>query len=548
MEQSIEVELAELRETVALKNRIIDSLMAIDKIRDAHLDPMAMLNGIVNFVAENFGTDLCLLALLDQDSEQIELRAIHRKSANGGGELDVLIRRDVFTRAMRFNYVTVWRDLPLFAEIGLPESVEVLLVPIAIKRDEPLGVMLLAVRERPFSKNDLAVMEYLEDHIDSAVVQGHQTYEMWHHNRQLELIYRVDQIRDHHLPMDEMLNAVLQEVVKAIPSEMGFAMLYDQSQKRLSMRATAGEDLFDTGVIVDQINSYVDRSIRDGMMIAENEMDDPVMRSFVCLPLVLAETIIGVIGLVNRYSSNGFTGKDRQLLGAAGSQIDTALYETLEKRRLRAVLDRAVGPRIMQRILESGNDVLKTELMYLTVLYADIRGSTQMAENTPPDIMVAFINDYLHQMNDVVLAFEGTLDKFVGDEVMALFGAPFPQKDHALRAVKVALEMQRVHKRIMERWQKKGVDARPIGIGIATGEMIVGEMGSTRRTDYTVMGRPANLGARICSVAQPHEVLICPDTYRHVASEIDTTPLTPIQFKGVTGETTIYRVNDRFST
>jgi adenylate cyclase len=146
-------------------------------------------------------------------------------------------------------------------------------------------------------------------------------------------------------------------------------------------------------------------------------------------------------------------------------------------------------------------------------------------------------------MTDVILAHQGTLDKFVGDEVMALFGAPFPQQDHALRAVKVGLEMQKAHQTIIEMWLDRGVPAAPIGIGIATGDLIVGEMGCPQRADYTVLGRAANLGARICSEAQGGQVLISQATYDLVKDLVEATPLTGLQFKGVAGIVTVYHVS-----
>jgi len=185
---------------------------------------------------------------------------------------------------------------------------------------------------------------------------------------------------------------------------------------------------------------------------------------------------------------------------------------------------------------------LKGERQELTVLYSDIRGSTRLAECTEPELLVGFINDYLGKMSSLILKYEGTLDKFVGDEVMALFGAPFPQADHALRAVRVALEMQIGHQDVVERWQERGVDAAPIGIGIATGELIVGEMGSSQRTDYTVIGRAANLGARICSAAQPGQVLISQATYEQVIGRVDAKPIRGLEFKGVSGEVIVYEV------
>jgi adenylate cyclase len=133
-------------------------------------------------------------------------------------------------------------------------------------------------------------------------------------------------------------------------------------------------------------------------------------------------------------------------------------------------------------------DFLKGELLELTVLFADIRGSTHLAENTEPEILVEFIKDFLSHMTNVILRHEGTIDKFVGDEVMALFGAPVPQEDHALRAVRVGLDMQVEYQTVSRRWQERGLAAPPIGIGIATGEMTAGEMGSPQRTNYTSHG------------------------------------------------------------
>jgi len=178
----------------------------------------------------------------------------------------------------------------------------------------------------------------------------------------------------------------------------------------------------------------------------------------------------------------------------------------------------------------------------LTVLYADVRGSTSLAEQADPELLVGFINDYLGRMTEVILSREGTLDKFVGDEVIALFSAPFPQPDHALRAVRVALEMQAAHQGVMETWGARGIEPAPIGIGIATGEMTVGEMGCAKRTDYTVIGQAANLGARLCGVAGGGEVLVSQTTYDLVNDQVAAVPVTGLQLKGMGRDTTAYRV------
>lgn len=538
-------ELSRLHELLALKNRIIDLIMAVDGIRDNYPEPAIMIEKIVNLVADNFQTDLCLMALLNRETEQVEIQAIQQEPDVEPALIESITTNEVINHAMELQGVTIWRgekrpELLTFDKSN--EDVEVAVVPIIMKKHEPLGVMLLACRSHSFSMEDVECLEYIEDHIDSAVIQGQNYYELEHRNRQLELIYKIDLLRDRHLPIDEMLDLVIKILITEMPSEQGFAMMYDYEKKQLILRAATDDDHFTSRDFVGRLMILAERTLREGRLIVRNGMPHVGLNSIMCLPLILNEKIIGVLGIVNRKNEDGFSIKDTQLLQVAGSQIDTALYETMEKRHLRMVLGRAVGPRIMDRILEAEENVLKSERMVLTVLYADIRGSTQLAEETEPELLVAFINDYLHTMNEIILKHEGTLDKFIGDEVMALFGAPISQEDHALRAVQVAIEMQQEHRKIMCRWRNEGVNARPIGIGIATGELIAGEMGSTQRMDYTVMGQAANLGSRICGMAAGGEILICPETYRFAGSGVDVINLGKQTFKGIQNATAVYKL------
>ena len=199
----------------------------------------------------------------------------------------------------------------------------------------------------------------------------------------------------------------------------------------------------------------------------------------------------------------------------------------------------------MERLLASPDqEIVICDRSVVTVLYADVRGSTALAEETAPDLLLGFINDYLGQMTDVIFAHHGTLDKFVGDEVMALFNAPFPQADHALRAIRAAFDMHKMHRTVMDRWEKQGVARSPIGIGIATGELIVGEVGCRKRTDYTVIGRAANLGARLCGIAPGGEILISQETYDLVKERVSVKPIVGVKLKGVPDGIVIYQALD----
>lgn len=539
-----EDEVKALQTALALKQKELDLVMAIDHIRDTTPEPMAMLTSIVNLLADELGAELCLLSLIDPETGIIELKAINQRS-DKFANLKRLLTRELAERIVQLKGVTIWqgRDvLPAEATATLSETLQLAAVPIIIGEQKRLGALLLARSCPAFSLDDIQLLETAEDHIDSAVIQGYTHYELQQRVKEIETIYRIDRIRDQGLPFDKMLSVVLHELCATIDAEMGFIMLYASSGQQLEMRAATHDDLFQIASYYEMVNQIANESLRQGELLWRNDLSQH-LQAVMCLPLILNDQIIGVLGVANRHSSRNFRRDDRRLLGAIGSQMDTAIFESLERRQLRQVLGRSVDSRILERLLASPDvGFLKGERTTLTVLYGDIRGSTNLAEQTDPELLVGFINHYLSYMTEIVLAFGGTLDKFVGDEVMALFGAPFPQADHALRAIRVGLAMQEAQQTIIDIWQDRGVDAPPIGVGIATGELIVGEMGSPQRSQYTAMGRAANLGARLCSSAQGGQVLLSQATYDLVHDQVEAAPIRGMQFKGVAGPVTVYDV------
>jgi len=522
----------------------LDLVMAIDHVRDTLPEPAAMLAAIANVLADRFQADLCLLCLLDRETGELELKAVADRGERFG-QLEPVITRELAERVVEADDVTLWEGnqvLPESALAHLPDDLQLAAVPIIMGAEERLGALLLARSQAPFGPSDCELLKIAESQIDSAVIQGYAYHDLQQRNKELETIYRVDRIRDQHLPFDEMLTNVLQELRAVIRAEMGFVMLYNQTEQRLELRATTRDDLFRVSPYYEVVDRMANEALQRAGIVCHNDLGD-VLRSMLCVPLILNDEIIGVLGVANRYGPRGFRGEDRRLLSAIGSQMDTAIFESLERRRLRQVLGRSVDPRVMARLLANPDvDFLKGERLVLSVLYADMRGSTSLSERTEPELLVGFINDYLGRMTAVILSHEGTLDKFIGDEVMALFGAPFPQPDHALRAVRVGLEMQTAHQAVMETWRGHGIEPAPIGVGIASGEMTVGEMGCPQRTDYTVIGRAANLGSRICGVAGAGQVLVSQATYDLIKEEVEAIPVTGLQLKGMGRDVTAYHV------
>jgi len=531
---------------VQLKQKELDIMLAIDHIRDGTQGPMVMLSGIVNVVAELFAVDLCLLYLIHQETQALELKVVNERN-RGWQQLEAAILQDVARQAITQHGVTVWaaQDV-LAAEITakVPATLQFAVVPIFMEtQNSQLGLLLLTRSSTSFDADDVQLLEIVESQIDSAVVQAYTYHELAQRNKELETIYRFDHIRDQHLPFDEMLDVVLTELCDVIAAEMGFVMLYNQAGERLEMRALTHEDLLHDTHYYRLVNELANAALAQVKLQCYREADS-TRCSIICVPLILRDEIIGVFGAVNRDPQHYFTADDRRLLHAIVSQMDTAILEGMESRQLRRVLGRSLDPRVLERLLATPNvDMLEGERTTLTILYVDLRGSTNLAECTDPETLVDFINDYLGAMTEVLMAQHGTLDKFVGDEVMALFNAPLPQPDHALRAVRVGLAMQVQHQALLARWQRnRGIAAGGIGVGIATGEAIVGEIGCEKRTDYTVIGRPANLGARICSAAKSGEVLISENTYQLIKDRVDATPIPEMQFKGIEQPVTVYHV------
>jgi adenylate cyclase len=528
---------------VSLREKQLDLIVAIDEIRDSIPEPDAVLASIVDLLAERLAADLCLLFLLDRETGAAELKAVTDKS-RGFGQLQQVIGRELAEQAIGLDEVTIWEAREKLPEgsVAVPEGLQLAAVPIIIGTEQRLGALLLARSQARFGPDDVKLLETAENHIDSAVVEGYLYDKLQLTVKEVETIYQVDRVRDQNLPFDEMLNRVIQILITRIDAEMGFIMLFDRAGRQLEMRASSHQDLLETWLYREVIEMMVNESLQQAKLLCRNNVGDG-LSSVMCLPLILNEQIIGVLGVVNRFSPRGFTAADCRLLNAIGSQIDTAIFERREIRLLRQVLGRSVDPRVMERVLASPHvDVLKPERLELTVLYADIRGFTPLAEQTDPELLVEFIKDYLTQMTDVVLRHEGTVDKFVGDEVMALFGAPIPQDDHALRAVCAGLSMQKTHQRIRTAWHERGVQAPPIGIGIVTGNMIVGEMGGAQRADYTVVGSDVNLGARICGIANGGQVLISERTYSLVKESVEAVPLPRQRLKGLAYDVTVYHL------
>jgi adenylate cyclase len=220
------------------------------------------------------------------------------------------------------------------------------------------------------------------------------------------------------------------------------------------------------------------------------------------------------------------------------------VFEGAEKRRVQTLFGRYLKPEVVQQLVAAEGEIVKLEGVEkeITVLFADIRGFTAMSENLQPQEVVAMLNHYLDFMTKVIFKHDGTLDKYIGDCIMAFWNAPHDQPDHALRAVKAALDMQCEMQTALDSAPTCDVPPVSFGIGVNSGPAVVGNMGSSLRHDFTVIGDAVNFSSRMCGAAGAGEVIISPATYALIKDSVVVEEMPPRKFKGKAAESVTYNV------
>lgn len=236
----------------------------------------------------------------------------------------------------------------------------------------------------------------------------------------------------------------------------------------------------------------------------------------------------------------------REEVGGGGVTI--VVEDLTEQRRLevqerfiRETFQRYVSPTVVQRLLEDSTSLrLGGQRQEVTILFADLRGFTSFSERCSPEELVEALNRYLAIGAEAVLAEEGTLDKFIGDAVMAVFNAPLPQPDHPLRAIRAALRMEEAT-RTYHRSTPSALRLR-FGMGIAVGEAVVGNIGTSQQLNYTAIGACVNLAKRLEECAGPGQILISHEVYHRVREWVEARPLPPMNVDGFREPVEVYEL------
>jgi len=229
-------------------------------------------------------------------------------------------------------------------------------------------------------------------------------------------------------------------------------------------------------------------------------------------------------------------------LGVTGYRYMT---EEREKKKVRGAFQHYLTASVVEEMLKNPEKLkLGGEKKDLTVLFSDIRGFTSISERMAPEALVKFLNEYLTRMTDIIFKYDGLLDKYMGDAIMAIWGAPLDQPDHEKRACYTALDMVEELRNLQKKWTAEGLPSLNIGIGINAGPMVVGNMGSDRRFDYTVLGDSVNLGSRLEELNKIYgtNIIISEITYGRLGGEFLGRELDLVRVKGKDQPVKIYEL------
>jgi adenylate cyclase len=378
-------------------------------------------------------------------------------------------------------------------------------------------------------------------------------------NRLLTLLYQVSRALGDKTAVEDVTQCVLDLVLQIDGAERGYAMLLTEESLRAAPQTGASYTFLPailryrqapkaatpqmalSRAIIQQVMEskgplLVMDAKEDARFSGSHSMAISGMQSAMCAPLASRDRLFGLLYVDNLSKRGTFTQEDLEVFAVIAAQAGLVIDRVMAKSEVKrqgvqlSALERFLSPAISRKITAEAADIrLGGESQRITLLFADVRGFTTMAEKMKPREAVEVLNEFFARMTNVIFEHDGALDKYLGDGLMALFGAPLALQNDAEAAVRAAVNMQ---KSLVELNKTSGKPPLNIGIGIHTGEAVVGFLGTERRMDYTAIGDTVNVASRLTSQAGPGQIVISNATHVRIGHEISCCPLSAMKLKG----------------
>ena len=367
--------------------------------------------------------------------------------------------------------------------------------------------------------------------------------------------------------LNTLLQTVMDMIFKYLPVERGLIILFDEAGNPVPkltkfIEGADGGDIPISRTILkmvaeQQVALMTSNALEDARLLGGKSIAIHGIRSAMCVPLWNRQRVIGAVQVDSPIHIGRFTEEDLDLLTAlanfAAVAVERAqLAEKIEQeRKIRSRMERYHSPGVIDEIVKGTFAADEDEIRAadVSILFADISGFTTVSETKRPEEVAEFLSNFFSAAVDAIFAYGGTLDKFIGDAVMAFFGAPIPQDDHADRAVLAGLMMmERVEQWNQER-EGLGLPVVRIRIGINSGPAVVGNVGTEKRVDYTVLGSSVNIASRLESgVAKPGQLVVSQNTLDRVIGSFETESLGEFALKGLQQKMPVWAIKSSSST
>ena len=295
---------------------------------------------------------------------------------------------------------------------------------------------------------------------------------------------------------------------------------------------------------------------RSGATYTKDEVRPNIMTQasdlMLAAPLKIGDKVLGALTVSNKRNREKITPHNKRLLDMLADYAAIAIANNRllaeveerrqrEKREIQSLFEHYVAPPVVKRILQQPDAVRPGgQRQHISVLFADLRGFTTFSAKTPPETLIRILNRHIAAAAEIVLREEGTLDKFMGDEIMAFFNAPLPHENYALQAVKTAVHILKAIRKLHPQLPPR--HRLDFGIGIYTGEAIVGNVGTDKLVNFTVVGPTVNKAHALQELAPPRRIYICQQTYQQVKDYLPAKKIKAVQLKGQSEPEPIYEI------
>ena len=478
---------------------------------------------------------------------------------NGGRVTSRILRHndivEIGTSVLSFQYETGDEDEPAPRGAGKgggkgPQRAHEASLKIAVRYDEKAQDLIASIRSQaPLEEEELLSEVEAEEKETSQI----SVLNLAKSNKILYVLYLVTRTLLTTTHQDQLLRTILDLAFQVIDSDFGFIVLRDPKDGKVVPKVVKHkkEPEKPAGELRLQ-QTILDKVIQEKLSILTSDLVAGTAHTSMSVPLWRKDEVIGMIQLESHHSSRAFTKPDLDLLTTICNQMAVVLEQAnlMEKVRreelMRSRLERFHSPEIVELIISGESEdegaMLSPKEKEVTILFVDIVNFTPLSERLSPKEVSQVLNQFFREMNDIIFAYRGTLDKYMGDAIMAIFGAPVEREDDADRAIYAALEMRRALVEMNKTMEPDRIF--DIRIGINSGRVVAGNLGSPKRMDYTVIGDVVNTASRLEKIAQPNQILIGEATYNAVKALFHIQKVGKKTVKGKTRAVTVYEVLD----